>query len=201
MTYIPVFEGKIITKARKGLILLHGRGGSAQDILGLAPLLVDDTFFVAALEAPQNSWYPYSFLSEDNEPKLSESLQAINHLIQETAKHIPLSEIYLAGFSQGACLALEIAARHAAKYGGIIAFSGGLIGKTLDTSKYRGDFQKTPIFIGCSDNDPHIPEYRLKESREALDNLNADTTLKIYPGMGHTVGRDEIIWVKNNVIK
>lgn len=201
MTYTPIFEGKIITKAKKGLILLHGRGGSAKDILNLAPLLVDDTFFIAALNAPDNSWYPNNFLHENNEPKLSESIHALNSLIEETAKHIPLSEIYIAGFSQGACLALETTARNAKKYGGILAFSGGLIGKTLDPSKYKGNYQNTPIFMGCSDNDPHIPEFRLKESKEQLDALNALCTLIIYPGMGHTISHEEVAYAKKHILK
>jgi len=201
MTYTPVYDGKLVTKAKKALLLLHGRGGTAQDILGLSPLLVDDSYFVAALNAPENSWYPYNFLQENNEPKLSFSIKAVENFIHETAIHIPLDQIFIAGFSQGACLALETSARNAAKYGGIIAFSGGLIGKTLDTSKYKGDFQKTPIFLGCSDNDPHIPEFRLKESRDALSALNADCTLTIYPGMGHTISHEEIAWAKKHILK
>ena len=201
MTYTPVYEGKIITKAKKGLILLHGRGGTAKDILSLSHLLVDDSFFIAALNAPDNSWYPNNFLHENNEPKLTESIAAVNNLIDETVKHIPLSEIYLAGFSQGACLALEVTARNAKKYGGIMAFSGGLIGKTLDPTKYKGNYQKTPIFLGCSDNDPHIPEFRLKESQEQLEALNAICTLTIYPGMGHTISHEEFAWAKKHILK
>lgn len=201
MTYTPVYEGKIITKAKKGLILLHGRGGSAQDILNLAPLLVDDSFFVAALNAPENSWYPNNFLHENNEPKLSASIDAVNDLIEETAKYISYEEIYLAGFSQGACLALETTARNARRYGGIMAFSGGLIGKTLEQVKYKGDYQKTPIFLGCSDNDPHIPEFRLKESQKQLETLNAACTLTIYPGMGHTISHEEIAFAKKSILK
>lgn len=201
MTYNPVYAGKMITKADKGLILLHGRGGTANDILNLAPLLVDDSFFIVALNAPENSWYPYNFLQENNEPKLTESLDAVKKLIEDTANHIPLPKLYIAGFSQGACLALEVSARDAKKYGGIIAFSGGFIGKTLDPTKYKGDFQKTPVFLGCSDNDPHIPEFRLKESQEQLQALNALCTLTIYPGMGHIVSQEEIAFVKKTILK
>ncbi|MFN4173843.1 MAG: alpha/beta hydrolase [Parachlamydiaceae bacterium] len=201
MSYTPIYDGCMLTKAKKGLILLHGRGGSAHDILRLAPLLVDDRFFVAALNAPQNSWYPHSFLHENNEPKLSESIQALNHLIEETAEYLPLSDLFIAGFSQGACLALETTARNAKKYGGILAFSGGLIGKSLEAEKYGGDYQKTKIFIGSSDKDPHIPDSRLIESKTQLEKLNADCTLTIYPGMGHTISQDEIAFAKKHILK
>lgn len=196
--YNIIEVGAPLKQAKKALIALHGRGGTAKDILRLAKRLSDETFYLAAPEAENNSWYPYNFMSDDpsNGPWIDSAVEIVKRLIGETERYIP--EIYLMGFSQGACLALEVAARHPKKYGGVIAFSGGLIGPTL--KKYHGNLEGTKIFIGISNNDPHIPLQRAKESYGVLNKMGADTTLKVYAGMGHTITQDEIDWVKDHII-
>lgn len=194
-------HGKMVTKATKALILLHGRGGTAQGILNLADHFCDPDFYIAVPQAPNNTWYPYSFLVEEarNEPFLSASVEGVYRIIEETVAHIPKEKIYIMGFSQGACLALEISARHAYKYGGVVAFTGGLIGSTINENKYYGNFEGTKVFIGNSDTDPHVPLSRSEQSRDLMTKLGAQVTLKVYKGMGHTINQDEIAWVKNNI--
>lgn len=191
-------SGQPIEKASKALILLHGRGGSAQDILSLAEIFCGDSFYVAAPQAPNNSWYPYSFMAEDrtNEPWLSSAVETVKELMDKIAKNIPQNQLYLVGFSQGACLALEVATRYAARYGGIAAFTGGLIGQTIQQKKYQGNFEGTQVFIGNSDRDPHVPLSRSEESKSLIEKLGGKVTLKVYQGMGHTINEDEINWVK-----
>lgn len=201
-TFEVLYRGPLITKAHKALIILHGRGGTASGILGLAELLCENQFYIAAPQAPQNVWYPHRFMSEEklNEPYLTTSVENIKKLIDETAKHIPTNQIYLAGFSQGACLALEVSARFATQYGGIIAFTGGLIGQTLDKTKYQGNFEGTKIFISNGDQDPHIPLIRSGQSKELLETMGAHVTLKVYKDRPHTITEDEILWVKKNIL-
>lgn len=201
--YHIVEQGRPPNKASKALILLHGRGGTAEDILKLSHEFCDDTFYIAAPQATHHTWYPYSFMAEEktNEPWLSSAVETVHRLIAETSLHIPRNQIYLMGFSQGACLALEVATRDAAKYGGVVAFTGGLIGKTLDENKYHGNFAGTKVFIGTSDNDPHVPLARSEQSKEIMKKLGADVTLKVYHNMDHTINDDEIAWVKNHIIK
>lgn len=191
-------QGPSPEKAEKALILLHGRGGTARDIITLAPVFCDETFYIAAPEANGNSWYPYSFLSpeEENEPWLSSAIDIVYQIIKGIEKYLPSEKIYIMGFSQGACLALETAARYPANYGGFAAFSGGLIGERINSEKYKGDFSGTRIFIGNSDTDPHIPAKRVIESAELLKLMGADVTVRIYPGMGHTITSEEIDEVK-----
>lgn len=195
-------QGQRLDKASNALILLHGRGGAASDLLPIAQECCDESFYIAAPQAANNSWYPFSFMAEENsnEPWLSSSIERIKKIVDDTARHIPTDRIYLMGFSQGACLALEFSARHAAKYGGIAAFTGGLIGHALNVKKYNGRFEGTKIFIGNSDKDPHVPLSRSEQSKAILEKMGADVTLKIYPGMGHTITNDEIAWVKNNIM-
>lgn len=192
----------IINQASKALILLHGRGSTSEDILSLADEFCDDTFYIAAPQAPHNSWYPYSFMAEEksNEPQLSSSVATVKKLIDAIAEHIPKDHIYIMGFSQGACLALETSARYASTYGGVVAFTGGLIGSFIDEKKYHGNFEGTPVFIGNSDRDPHVPLSRSEESKKIFEKLAAKVTLKVYPGMTHTINRDEINWVKSHII-
>lgn len=199
MTYEILHQGALITKASKALILLHGRGGTAHDILSLANNFCDDHFYIAAPQAPNGSWYPHSFMAEEklNEPFLSSSVENIKNLIDETTKYIPEHQIYIMGFSQGACLALEVSTRYAAKYGGIIAFTGGLIGHEVNEKKYQGNFEDTKVFISNGDRDPHVPLERSEQSKELMEKLGAHVTLKVYPGRGHTISQDEINWVKN----
>lgn len=194
-------QGALVTKASKALILLHGRGGTAKSILGLAYRL-NDTFYIAAPQATNNTWYPRSFMEEEraNEPYLSLSIKEIKDLIDQTARYIPNDEIYVVGFSQGACLALEVTTRFAKRYGGIVAFTGGLIGSNINEEKYHGDFEKTKVFISNGYQDPHIPLIRSKESKEFLDKMNAKVVLKLYENKPHTIIEDELSFVKNNIL-
>lgn len=202
MTYEVLHHGQPLSQASKALILLHGRGGTAQGMLPLAEALSNDQFHLALPQAPSHAWYPKSFLVEEklNEPFLSSAIDAVKQLIDSIAKSIPKEHIYIAGFSQGACLALEVAARYAAKYGGVIAFIGGLIGSRVDERKYRGNFQGTKIFIGNSDRDPFVPLERSEESKALLEKLGAQVMLKVYEGMEHTINADEIKWVRQHIL-
>ncbi len=197
-----LYQGPLITKASKALIILHGRGGNTRGVLSLADMLCDDRFYVAAPQAPNGTWYPHSFMAEKklNEPYLSTSIAEIKKLLDETEKFIPKHQIYIAGFSQGACLALEVSARFAAKYGGIVAFTGGLIGSTIDETKYQGNFEGTTIFMSNGDQDPHVPLERSEQSKVLLEKLGANVTLKVYEGRAHTITQDEINWVKKNIM-
>ena len=183
-----------LEKASKALILIHGRGGSSNDILQIASLIADKSFYVIAPDAPNRSWYPLRFMQDDkvNKKAIDASIAMFLKIMEDIQKHIPLEKIYLAGFSQGACLSLETTARHANLYGGVIAFSGGLMGEKILLDKYKNNFKGTPIFIGNSDIDPFIPLDRTIESKNVLASLGADVTLKIYPNMSHTINQDEI---------
>ena len=182
-------QGLLMAKASKALILLHGRGGTARSILGLADRICDNDFSIAVPQATDNTWYPYSFMEEEelNEPYLSLSIKEVKNLIDQAAKYIPKERIFIAGFSQGACLALEVAARFAGQYGGIIAFTGGLIGKTVNENKYQGNFVGTNVFISNGDRDPHIPLIRAIQSKELMEKLGANVTLKVYEGRPHII--------------
>jgi phospholipase/carboxylesterase len=188
-------SGKELTSASKALILIHGRGGSAEDILTLTKYLAVDDFALLAPQAPQHTWYPYSFLSEPskNEPSLSTSIQALTETVgQATQAGIAKENIYFLGFSQGACLALEFVTRNAAKWGGVAAFTGGLIGDKIYAENYKGDFDGTPVFIGTSDPDPHVPVERVLSTTAVLRKMNASVMEKIYPFMGHTITGEEL---------
>ncbi|MGN6291527.1 MAG: alpha/beta hydrolase [Chitinophagaceae bacterium] len=196
--------GKKPGEAKKALIMVHGRGGSAADILSLAQHLDVKDYALLAPQAAQHSWYPYSFLAlpSDNEPALSSALIALGKAVNEAeAAGISKEHIYFLGFSQGACLTLEFVTRNAAKYGGVIAFTGGLIGDKIYEENYKGDFQQTPVFIGTSDPDPHVPVGRVLASTAVLRKMNASVLEKVYPMMGHTITAEEIRqaeqWVLN----
>jgi phospholipase/carboxylesterase len=187
--------GQKIPDAKKVLIMLHGRGGSAEDILSLASYLPLDDFALLAPQATDHTWYPYSFITpvELNEPWLSSALALLKEMVEDIMQQGYVSgQIYFLGFSQGACLTLEFVARNAKKYGGVVAFTGGLIGDKINEKNYGGDFAATPVFIGSSDPDPHVPVERVYASTEILKKMNATVTEKIYPGMGHTINQDEI---------
>jgi predicted esterase len=188
-------QGPAPAKARLTAILVHGRGASASDIIGLASEVgADDVAFIAP-DAPGRTWYPYSFLvpMDRNEPHLTRSLDLLGSIVDDlTGQGVERTRIALAGFSQGACLSLEFAARHAGRYAGVIAFSGGLIGPPGTPRDYAGSFDGTPMFIGCSDADPHIPLERVHESTSVLRRMGATVDERIYPGMGHLVAEDEI---------
>jgi phospholipase/carboxylesterase len=190
-----VISGKPLKEAKKVLILLHGRGGDAQDILSFSAHLNVKDFALIAPHATNNSWYPSSFVAPvaDNEPWLSSALGLIKDIVDDLKNQGVASEnIYFTGFSQGACLALEFVARNATKFGGVAAFSGGVIGDKIYDENYKGDFNNTAIFIGSSNPDSHIPVERVRASTSILKKMNADVIEKIYDNMGHTINEDEI---------
>ncbi len=187
--------GKSLKEAKKALIMVNGRGADARDILGLASHLNVSGYALLAPEATNNTWYPYSFLAkpEQNEPWLSSALDLLKESVNEiTSQGISPENIYFMEFSQGACLTLEYVARNAQKYGGVAAFTGGLIGDTLNEENYSGDFDGTPIFIGTGNPNPHVPIARVKESVAILEKMNAKVAIQVYEGRPHTITEDEI---------
>ncbi len=200
---LPVLmAGEPLTGARAAMILVHGRGASAADILMLADELAQPGFAYLAPEAANHAWYPNSFLAPlaSNEPGLSSGLAVIASLLEQADRAgIPADRTVIAGFSQGACLSLEFVARHARRYGGMIALSGGLIGPDGTSRDYPGSLAGTPIFLGCSDIDPHIPKDRVLLSAEVLKSLGGEVTAKLYPRLGHTINRDEILVARSIV--
>jgi phospholipase/carboxylesterase len=188
-------HGAPLDRAKAAIVLLHGRGGTAEDILTLADALDEPGFAYLAPQAPGNTWYPLSFLApiEQNEPALSDALAAIGAVMGSLAQSgVPAERAALIGFSQGGCLALEYAARNARRYGAAIGLSAALIGPPGTPRDYPGSLAATPVFLGCSDVDAHIPLWRVQESTQVLRGLGADVTERIYPGMGHTINDDEI---------
>ena len=193
--YRVLEAGIPIDQANKALIILHGRGASAEDILSLGSLLPLSGFHILAPEAKGNTWYPYSFLApaEQNEPWLSQAIDLVSGITEKIINSgLQSDQIYFLGFSQGACLTLEFTSRFAQRWGGIIAFSGGLIGKFLRNDLYKGNFSETRVFIGNSDVDPHIPLIRCQQSADIMKKMGASVKLQIYPGMAHTVNDQEI---------
>jgi len=188
-------------------VMVHGRGASAESILQLAEEFAQPDVAYLAPQAAGNTWYPHSFLAPiaQNEPGLTSGLRAVRDVLGRlTGEGVPAERTVLLGFSQGACLALEFAARHARRYGGAVALSGGLIGtgpaegappddKRFD---YDGSLDGTPVFLGCSDVDAHIPVGRVRRSSGVLRALGGEVTERIYPGMGHTVNEDEVKYVR-----
>ena len=190
-----ISAGKKLEEGNKVLIMLHGRGGSAEDILSIAGYLNVKDFTLLAPQATNHSWYPYSFLAppKQNEPWLGSALDWLKELVNDLyGKNIPAENIYFTGFSQGACLTLEFVTRNANRYGGIAAFTGGLIGDKIYPENYKGNFNGTPIFIGSSNPDPHVPVERVYATTNILQSMGADVTEKIYANMGHTINQDEI---------
>ncbi len=195
-----LLDGANINSAKSAMILIHGRGATAESILTLTNEFQSDQYIYAAPQAYGNTWYPYSFLSpvENNEPGLSSGLKVISNIFKKlNDSGILDKEIILLGFSQGACLALEYSARNAKQYKGVIGLSGGLIGNKIVKEIYSGSFDNCPIFLGCSDFDPHIPEVRVNETAEILKELGASVIKRIYKGMGHTINEDEINFIKS----
>lgn len=191
--------GSPLSDANTAVVMLHGRGDSAQGILGLAPALdVNGPAYVAP-EARHNTWYPQSFLAplEANEPWLSSALEAVDSVMKQVAEAgIAPERTVLLGFSQGACLASEYVARNARRYGGLAVLSGGLIGPDGTSRDYPGSLEGTPVFLGCSDVDFHIPVGRVHESAEVLERMGGTVTRKIYPNFAHAVNQDEIDHVR-----
>jgi predicted esterase len=188
--------GRPLGEAQAAVIMLHGRGAGPENILDLVPQLARPAFAYLAPAAAGRTWYPYSFLAprERNEPGLSSGLQVIASLVDDlAARGIRRDHIVLLGFSQGACLTAEFAFEHPARYGGIVIFSGGVIGETLQGAPEGATFAGTPAFFGCSDVDPHVPKARVDESAALFRQLGAQVTERIYPAMGHLVNDDEIL--------
>lgn len=199
-----IHAGTPLKEADKVLIMLHGRGAYAEDILGLSNHLEINNAHIIAPQAKGSSWYPYSFMwpVQQNEPLLSSAIELLNNILKNVLQSGKKSEqVYVLGFSQGACLTLEFAARNVMQFGGIISFTGGLIGEQLNESLYQGNFNGTKIFIGNSDYDPHVPLTRSEASKKILENLGADVTLKVYPNMPHTINQDEIKTVNEMFFK
>jgi phospholipase/carboxylesterase len=191
--------GMPLAHAKAAVIMLHGRGASAGDMLSLVELLGQPDMAYLAPQAPGASWYPYSFLEPiaRNEPALSQALATVDGVLAHLSEHgLPPDRVVLLGFSQGGCLALEYTARHARRYGGVVGLSAGLIGPSGTPRNYAGTLAGTPVFIGCSDVDFHIPLARVHESTEILRRLGGDVTERIYPGLGHTINDDEIAHVR-----
>lgn len=188
--------GKPLEEASKVMIMVHGRGGSARDILSLAEYIDDKEFAFVAPEAQGNTWYPYSFLRplEENEPYLSSALDVLASLRARLQSdfNFKLPQIYWLGFSQGACLTLEFVARNATEYGGVFGLSGGLIGPPNLIRNYEGSLVNTPVFLGCSDIDPHIPKERVLESESIFRDMGANVTAKLYPNFPHSINEDEL---------
>jgi phospholipase/carboxylesterase len=199
-----ITTGTPATEAGAALVMIHGRGGTAQNIASLANSLNVQGMAIYAPQAANNSWYPYSFMAGDkmNQPALNSALDTIDQLVQQIkADGIPEEKIYFLGFSQGACLTLDYITRHAKTYGGAVAFTGGLIGEALDLNNYQGDFNGTPVLITTGNPDPHVPLTRVEESVAIIKNLGADVTLKVYPGRPHTITQQEIDLANQLVFK
>ena len=187
--------GEQLGQADGVVIMVHGRNAAPANILDLAARLARPGLTYLAPAAANRTWYPLSFLADlaSNEPDLSSGLGVLRALVERVeAAGVPRSRIVLMGFSQGGCLAAEFAIRHPARFGGVVVFSGGAIGPPGTTWSPGGDFAGTPVFLGCSDHDAHVPEARVRETADLFARLGAAVTLRIYPGMGHLVNDDEI---------
>lgn len=192
-------SGLPLEKAQAAMILVHGRGASARDILSLAEEFEESGFTFLAPQAYQNTWYPHRFNvpTAANEPWLSSALRTIENTIGQIKQSgIAEEKIILLGFSQGACLVLEYAARYARRFGGVIGLSGGLIGADDEPRQDRGNLAGTPVFLGCSTDDFHIPEYRVRQSAKILAQRGAQVETRFYPDLGHSINQDEIALVQ-----
>src|SRR3990172_5366238 len=195
----PIIQsGTKLDSAKSVMIMIHGRGATAEDILSLSAEFNFDGVAYLAPQAKGNTWYPYSFLSpiEMNKPGITSGLALIDSIVEMLLqKGFSGEQIYLLGFSQGACLSLEYAARNPQKFGGVVGLSGGLIGPTVNSLNYNGNLEETEIFLGCSDVDLHIPLKRVDETEAVFIKLGANLTKRIYEGMAHTINKDEIDFV------
>ncbi len=192
--------GEPLNSARAAMLMVHGRGARAEDILSIADQLAQPGFVYFAPQASENTWYPNRFLVPlaDNEPWLSSALAFIGDVLtQITAGGIAPERTMLLGFSQGACLALEFASRNAQRFGGLVGLSGALIGPNNTPRDYGGSFAGTPVFLGCSDEDFHVPKERVNQAAEVLQDLGGSVTKRLYPKLDHSVNQDEIDFVRD----
>lgn len=193
-----VRAGTALTEADAAMLLLHGRGAPADDLLPLADALLEGSHARVARLAPAATgaqWYPQRFVEprERNQPWLGSALARVDELLAEIeGAGIAPERTVLVGFSQGACLALDAAAQRGVRLGAVLAYSGGLIGQEVDATLYAADLRATPFFLGCGDPDPHIPRGRVEASAELLRAHGGDVDLRIYPGIGHTIVGDEV---------
>ncbi|HUF13891.1 MAG TPA: dienelactone hydrolase family protein [Longimicrobiales bacterium] len=196
----PTLTGGVpLEEARGAMVMLHGRGATAESILALAEVFGRPDFAYLAPAAAGNAWYPHSFLApiDRNEPWLSSALAFVGRALEQAlGAGLAPERLMLLGFSQGACLTLEYVAQHARRYGGVAGLTGGLIGPDGTPRDYRGSLAGTPVFIGSADPDPHIPRERVVHSAAVLERMGAEVTTRIYPGMGHTVNEDEVEHVR-----
>ena len=186
--------GTPLEEARVAMVMVHGRGASAADILTIGSALRAPGVAFLAPEAAGQAWYPNRFMEpiESNQPWLDSALEVLATILDQVERRLPLERVLLLGFSQGACLALEYAARNARRYGGLVGLSGGLIGPDGTPRDYPGDLAGTPVFLGCSDADPHIPAERVLESAQVLTRLGGRVRAELYTGLGHEVNQDEL---------
>ena len=187
--------GRPLSAASAAVVMIHGRGATAESILTMVPAIDQPEIAYLAPQAQGNTWYPFSFLSPipQNEPGISSGMRSIARVLDTIkAAGIPPERTILLGFSQGACLTTEFLARHARRFGGVAGLSGGLIGPDGTPRDYLGSLEGTPVFLGCSDIDSHIPAERVRETEAVLSRLGGRVTMRLYPGMGHTVNEDEI---------
>ena len=193
--------GEDLRSARAAMLLLHGRGASADDIMTLADDVQAPGWAYLAPQAAGNAWYPNPFTAplESNEPHLTAALEMVSGLVERVEAHVPRRRVVILGFSQGACLTLEWAARNAGRFGAVVGLSGGLIGPDGTQRDYAGSFDGTPVFLGCSDIDPHIPMRRVVEAGEVLKRMSADVVVRFYPGMAHTVSIEELAMIRELV--
>lgn len=202
MSQPVIYGGGELESANAVMVLLHGRGATPDDILRLARNFEQPDLAFVAPKAANYTWYPYSFLSdvEKNEPHLSSALKKVRTVVAQIKNQgFRQDHIYILGFSQGACLALEFVARNPGRYAGVFGLSGGLMGSDVSEDNYSGNLSSTPIFLGCSDIDRHIPLERVEQSTKILKSMNANVEKRIYPGMPHTVNDDEIEYIQNAV--
>jgi predicted esterase len=189
-----LLAGEPLDRASAAMILVHGRGASARDIMTIASEVGEPGFAFLAPEAAGNAWYPNRFMEPlaSNEPWLSSALGTVGRVLALVEERVPAESVILLGFSQGACLTLEFAARNARRYGALVGLSGGLIGPDDTPRDYPGSLAGTPVFLGCSDVDPHIPAQRVIETGEVLETHGGQVSVKLYPGLGHEVNADEL---------
>jgi predicted esterase len=191
--------GEPVSRARAAMLMVHGRGARAEDILSLANEFNLPGFAYLAPQAAENTWYPNRFLVPltDNEPWLSSALKFVDDVLDEIINAgVSAERIMLLGFSQGACLALEFAARNARRYGGVVGLSGALIGPDGTPRDYKGSLTGTPVFLGCSDVDFHVPRERVDQTAEVLRRLGGEVTERLYPKMDHSINQDEVDFVR-----